>query len=71
MTQQERRPWYEIITSKMNQLSEEFGLDPISTQKLTDTVMEIARAQYNVGNKSGIGWMRRKFAEKNSATAGV
>jgi hypothetical protein len=67
MTKEQRKPWFEIITSKMNQLAEEFGLDPISSERLRETVMEIARTQYKSGNNSGISWAYRQI-EKRAAS---
>ncbi len=60
-------PWHERVTAKMNQLAEEFGLDPMSTQRLRDTVLEIAKAQYKVGNSCGIRWAHEQIEKRSSA----
>ena len=56
--------WYTNIIRTLNTLAEEFGLDDLQTTKLRDTTMEIAKEQFQRGNKGGIRWVYDKLREK-------
>jgi hypothetical protein len=60
----ESKTWHEKLTQRANSLAEEFGLDDASAGRLRDFVVEIARSQYKVGNKSGIAWAFKKVEER-------
>ena len=55
---------YTNIIRTLNTLAEEFCLDDLQTTKLRDTTMEIAKEQFQRGNKGGIRWVYDKLREK-------
>ena len=61
--------WYEELISSINQLSEQFGLDENSATHLREFIIQIAREQYKIGNKSGARWAFKKIANESNLTA--
>ena len=64
MTDTKKDNWYKTLISKLNSLSEEFGLDDMQTVKFRDFVVAIAKDQYKVGNKSGAAWAFQQARER-------
>lgn len=67
MTEEKKPFWYTNIISKSNSLSEELGLDVMSTKRLRDFVFTIAKDQYQVGNKCGAGWAFEQARKRAAA----
>ncbi|MBI2551457.1 hypothetical protein HYV73_03910 [Candidatus Uhrbacteria bacterium] len=55
-TNTEKKQWLSELVGQVNTLSEEFGLDPASSSKLREFILETARNKYKAGNKSGARW---------------
>lgn len=56
--------WYRELVSRVNSLSETFGLDDLQTSDLRTFVVNVARDQYKIGNKLGISWAFKQVREK-------
>ncbi|MBU0531198.1 MAG: hypothetical protein ABIG32_01240 [Candidatus Uhrbacteria bacterium] len=50
--------WYVDMTTRFNQLAQNFGLEGPAADDLRSFMIEIAKEQYKVGNKCGIRWAR-------------
>ncbi|MBI4592370.1 hypothetical protein HY733_02895 [Candidatus Uhrbacteria bacterium] len=65
--QNQQNNWYKILCDKINELSENFGLDDAQTSRFRDFIIGIARDQFNAGNRNGVGWAfaeaRKKIAQ--------
>ncbi len=48
--------WSRELVSRVNTLSETFGLDDLQTSDLRNFVITLARDQFKTGSKSGAGW---------------
>ena len=55
--------WYRDLVSRVNTLSETFGLDDIQTSDLRNFVTTLARDQFKTGSKSGAGWAFKQVKE--------
>lgn len=56
---EDKKPkWYTELTTALNGLGEELGLDDIGTQRMRDFVVSTAKMQYMAGNRAGIYWAR-------------
>ena len=66
MTEEKKPFWYTKIISMSNSLSEEFGLDVVSTKRLRDFVFTIAKDQYQVGNKCGAAWAFQQAKQRSA-----
>ena len=69
MSDAPKMTWYEKIVATVNAMGEEFGLDDQAHKKLRDTVVEIAKSQFKLGNKSGIRWAYMKQSKPVAAAA--
>lgn len=58
--------WQQKLTSGINSLSEEFGLDDAATSRMREFIFQIAKDQYLAGNKSGIRWIRTQGSKSAS-----
>lgn len=56
--------WYRELVSRVNTLSETFGLDDLQTSDLRNFVVTIARDQYKIGNKMGAAWAFKQPRER-------
>lgn len=63
MSEQTPKNWYREITTRINSLSETFGLDDMQTSDLRTFVVNIAKDQYKIGNKSGAAWAFKQKRE--------
>ncbi len=72
-TQPKVNNWYRELVSRVNTLSETFGLDDLQTSDLRNFVMTIAQSQFKVGSKSGAAWAfkQKKEGSSNSPQAGA
>ena len=59
MDTENKSNWLTALIRSINSLSEQFGLDDQSTSTLRDFIVDIAREQYKIGNRSGIRWARQ------------
>ena len=66
MSEEKKPLWLTTLTSKVNTLAEEFGLDDAGLERFRDFVVSVAKAQYVAGNSAGIHWAR---TGKNKSTA--
>jgi hypothetical protein len=62
-TQSKTNNWYRDLVSRVNTLSETFGLDDLQTSDLRNFVMTIAKDQFKVGSKSGAAWAFKQGKE--------
>ena len=60
--------WYREITSRVNSLSETFGLDDMQTSDLRTFVVSVAKDQYKIGNKSGAAWAFKQKREGSTSS---
>jgi len=60
------KTWQQKLTSGINSLAEEFGLDDGSASRMREFVFQIAKDQYLAGNRSGIRWARTQGAKSAS-----
>lgn len=67
MTDAPKVKWYEDLIANINNLAEEFGLDDLSTGKMRDFTVTIAKEQYKRGNKSGAAWAFKQADAKATA----
>lgn len=57
--------WFDKLTSGLNSLAEELGLDDMSAARMRDFVVGIAKDQYKAGNRAGIRWARSGAMNKS------
>lgn len=69
MENQTSKKWYEELILGINSLAERFGLDDISTSELRDFIIQVAKEQYKVGNKSGARWAFKKMETEAASPA--
>lgn len=62
--QNQQNNWFQNLLDKINQLSDQFGLDDTQTNAFRDFVVTTARSQYQIGTKSGAGWAFKKIREE-------
>lgn len=62
----EQANWFTDLTSRIQSLAEKFELDDMCTQELRNFIVEVAKTQYKIGNKSGIRWA---YAKANGTPA--
>lgn len=62
------KKWFEELISSINSLAERFGLDDLGTSELREFVIQTAREQYKVGNKSGARWAFKKMESETAAS---
>jgi len=58
--------WYRELVSRVNTLSETFGLDDLQTSDLRNFVTTIAQDQFKVGSKSGAAWAFKQGKDKTN-----
>ena len=63
MSNLQKNQWLNILLDKINVFAEQFELDEVETCTFRDFVVTTARSQYQVGNKSGIGWTLKQIRE--------
>jgi hypothetical protein len=56
---QDNKPkWLVELTSSLNALSEEIGLDDSGASRMREFIVSIAKSQYMAGNRAGIYWAK-------------
>lgn len=54
--EKESPKWYVEMTSKFNELAHNLGIEGPAVAELRNFMIETAKSQFKVGNKSGIRW---------------
>lgn len=65
--QNEQKNWYQHLSDRINNLSEQFGLDEIQQDTFRSFVVKLAKDQYKVGSRAGAGWAFKKAKEDQFA----
>ncbi|MFA6132083.1 MAG: hypothetical protein WC702_03430 [Patescibacteria group bacterium] len=63
----DKKNWFENLTSECNSMAERFGLDDFHMSELRQFVERVAREQFKSGSKSGYWWAKK--GEKQAAAA--
>jgi len=58
--------WYTKLLNDISSLAQELDVEDHQRSILRESVIKIAKQQYQIGNKSGIRWLLREQAKKNS-----
>lgn len=61
--------WFMNLIAAVQGMAEELGLDDLSSQRLREFVLTIAKDQFKAGNRSGISWARRNQPKDASVAA--
>lgn len=61
--------WYEKLSKDTQQLAEDLQLDSAASERLRNFILEAAKEQYKMGNRSGIRWARMNPASERMAQA--
>lgn len=64
----DKASWFMSLIASIQGMAEELGLDDMSSQKLREFVLNIAKEEFKAGNRSGISWAR-KNSSKNATVA--
>lgn len=56
--------WYSRLMSGLTTLADRLELESEQREELRAFVVDIAKSQYAVGNKSGIRWLRVQLAKE-------
>ncbi|MFA4845313.1 MAG: hypothetical protein WC654_02015 [Patescibacteria group bacterium] len=63
MSEAQKTNWLRALQDKINLFAEQFELDEVETSMFRDFIETLARDQFKVGNKSGIGWVLKQIRE--------
>ncbi len=59
--------WYSTLMDNFRALMKKHDMPEDIAIELENFIVDVAKAQFKAGNKSGIAWMYQKMAEKQSA----
>lgn len=60
--------WYTQLLQRVTDIAQKFELEDNQQAELREFVVEVAREQYNTGNRSGISWLRKQQAKEATAS---
>jgi hypothetical protein len=66
MSEPQKNNWYKTLLSRLNNMSEEFGLDDMQTVKFRDFAVALAKEQFKTGNKCGAAWAFQQARERGA-----
>lgn len=65
----DKASWFMNLIASIQGVAEELGLDDLSSQKLREFVLGIAKEEYKAGNRAGISWARKNATKETVAAA--
>ncbi|TAK04123.1 hypothetical protein EPO34_03165 [Patescibacteria group bacterium] len=65
----DKASWFMSLIGSIQGMAEELGLDDVSSQKLREFVLGIAKEEFKAGNRSGISWARKNPPKQAVAAA--
>lgn len=61
--------WYSRLLGSITSMSDQLELESEQRETLREFVMDVAKAQFCAGNKSGIRWLRVQMAKEGQQGA--